>query len=125
MVKKYEQLFTDFDSKGEDQACIIIPSTILASHVTKGKSITFNFDKEFPFRPKVVVSLTGFSADQNAGVKSIALTLKPVTDDETYNDKFELTINTVPANYAGLNEVSFCYYAYLNFDKLFNSMGFT
>jgi hypothetical protein len=120
----YSKLFEDFQNKGSDQTCLTIASTSVQGHLQRGDALSFNYDREFPFRPKVIVSLTGFQVTPKEGATNnkVVVELKDVTEEAIFNDKFELTIITIPGKFTGLEEVSFCYYAYLNFDVLVKSM---
>jgi len=55
-IQGYSTLFQDYQTKSSDQSCVLIPDKTLNEHISSGEPITYNFDREFPFRPKVVVS---------------------------------------------------------------------
>merc|ERR1711904_514182 len=123
-ISAYQQLFQNFQTKSSDQSCVIIPDKTLNEHISTGEPITYNFDREFPYRPKVVVSLTGFSLKpMGSSNKVISVELQEVKKENTFPDKFLLSIVTNPAKYANIEEVSFCFYAYLNCDELVEAMN--
>jgi len=59
----------------------------------------------------------------SSGSKVISVELETVKPENIFNDKFLLSITTSPAKYQNIEEVSFCFYAYLNFDELVKGMS--